>query len=311
MDRCISLLPEAFDYVQGVVDSPDLSLNISREMLQQDKQLKIISTNLEKKIKQELLRLLKNDRETYEKFYKSFGRRIKVCAMDNFGEKKEQLQDLLLFWSSAQGKLITLDEYVLAMKPEQKYIYYASGHSVEAIDKLPQTELLKDKGIDVFYFTDKADDLVADMFRNYKNKTFRSIIDGDLDLGDDKEFKAEAEKSKPTLEFIKSTLGEKVDEVIASSKLKNHPVCLSSGKGISFEMEKYFRAMQPNMPVKAKRILEINIEHDAYKALEKAIVSDVTKAQKYCEILFNQACLIAGLSVADPSSYTDLLCSLW
>lgn len=340
MEHCMAIVPECYDFVRGIVDSPDLSLNISRETLQHDKQLRVIAGNIEKKIKAELIRMLTETREDYEKFFMNFGRRIKVCAMDNYGEKKEQLQELLMFFSSMTGKLITLSEYVTHMKPGQKYIYYASGHSFDAIDRLPQTEILKDNDIEILYFTDKADELVADMFGSYKEHLFRSCIDGDIDMEDilgtdgtqagssssgtsgggsgaagtsscvgsatdaDKDYDC-------VFDFVKEALGCKVDEVKASTKLKSHPVCLSSGKGISFEMEKYFRAMQPNMPMKAKRILELNTSHPAFSALADAVIHDQPKARKYAEVLFNQACLIAGLPIPDPSGYTDIVCSLF
>jgi len=310
MDKCADLLPEEFNYVRGVVESPDLSLNISRELLQHDRQLKIISANLAKKIRAELERMLKDEREEYEKFYRSFGRQLKICAMDNYGAKKDQLQDLLLFYSSNQKKLVTLNEYVERMKPEQKYIYFVPGDSVDAIDRMPQTELLKDHDMEILYFTDRADEFIADMFRNYKDKPFRSAVDGDLDLpGEEK--KDETEAYKEGFAFIKEALGDKVTEVKASTRLKTHPVCLSSGEGITFEMEKYFAAVQPELGMKAKRILEINVDHPAFVTFETTRIIDPERAKKYAQVLYNQALLIAGLPIDDPSGYTDLLCSLW
>ena len=309
MDKCADLLPECFNFVRGVVDSPDLSLNISRELLQHDRQLKVISNNLEKKIRSELERMLKDDREGYEKFYRSFGRQLKLSALNNYGAMKEKLQDLLLFYSSTQKKLVTLGEYVSRMPEEQKYIYYASGDSVEAVDHLPQTELLKDRSMEILYFTDKTDEFIPDIFRTYGDKAFRSAVDGDLELEDEKQ--PETADHQETLDFLKETLGSRVDQVKASGKLKSHPVCLTSGEGMTFEMEKYFAAVQPDLALKAKRILEVNVEHPAFAALESARITDPDRAKKYAEILLNQAMLIAGLPLENPSDYTDLVCSLW
>ena len=309
MDSCADLLPDYFNFVRGVVESPDLSLNISRELLQHDRQLKIISANLEKKIKAELERMLKDDRENYEKFYRSFGRQLKLCALDNYGAKKEQLQDLLLFYSSTEKKPVTLAEYVSRMQPDQKFIYFASGDTVDAIDHMPQTELLKDHNMEILYFTDKTDEFIPDIFRTYGDKAFRSAVDGDLELGDEKQ--PETADHQETLDFLKETLGSRVDQVKASGKLKSHPVCLTSGEGMTFEMEKYFAAVQPDLALKAKRILEVNVEHPAFAALESARITDPDRAKKYAEILLNQAMLIAGLPLENPSDYTDLVCSLW
>jgi len=310
MDRCEDLLPDYFNFVRGVVDSPDLSLNISREMLQHDRQLKLIRDHLEKKVRGELERMLRDDREGYEKFYTNFGRQLKLCALDNYGAKKDQLKDLLLFYSSKQKKLITLSEYVSAMPEQQKYIYYASGASVEGIDRLPQTEVLKDRDFDILYFTDKMDEFVSETFRSYNDKEFRSAIDGDLGLGDEKK-PEQYESLKVTFDFIKEALGDRVDEVKASNKLKTHPVCLSSGEGVTFEMEKYFAAVQPEMKIKAKRILEVNVDHKAFLSIDVNRITNPELAKKYCEILYNQALLIAGLPIDDPSSYTDMLCTLF
>ena len=311
MEKCKELLPEYFNFVKGVVDSPDLSLNISREMLQHDRQLRLISTNLEKKIRSKLEEMRDSKREEYEKFYKSFGRQLKLCALDDYGKYKDQLQDLLMFYSSTEEKLVTLAEYVDRMQEDQEYIYYASGDSLEAVDKMPQTEILKDKGIEILYFTDNTDEFIPDMFRNYKEKKFMSVIDGDYDLGD-KSKDEEADKVfKDTFEFVKETLGEQVDVVKATTKLKTHPVCLSSGEGITFEMEKYFTAVNPELGMKAKRILELNVDHPAFLALDRARVDDPERAKKMCEVLLNQALLIAGLPIQDPSGYTDTVTSLF
>lgn len=296
MDSCADLLPDYFNFVRGVVESPDLSLNISRELLQHDRQLKIISANLEKKIKAELERMLRDDREKYETFYRSFGRQLKLCALDNYGARKEQLQDLLLFYSSTEKKPVTLAEYVSRMQPEQKFIYFASGDTVDAIDHMPQTELLKDHNMEILYFTDKADEFLPDMLQKYQDKPFRSAIDGDLELGDEQK-PDETDSHQESFAFLKEALGDKVDQVKASTRLKTHPVCLSSGQGITFEMEKYFTAVQPELGMKAKRILEINVDHPAFAAFETARITDPDQAKKYAQILYNQACLIAGLPI--------------
>ena len=310
MDKCADLLPDYLSFVRGVVDSPDLSLNISRELLQHDRQLKIISANLEKKLRAELERMLRDDREGYEKFWKNFGRQLKVCALNNYGAQKDKLQDLLLFYSSTEKKLVTLGEYVSRMPESQKYIYFAAGESIEAIDHMPQTEVLKDSSTEILYFTDKTDEFIADMFRTYQEKEFRSALDDEPETtGEEK--KEPDEAAQPALDFIRETLGAKVDGVKASTRLKTHPVCLTCGEGLTFEMEKYFTAVQPDFGLKAKRILEVNTNHPAFAALESARETDPEKAKKYAEILYQQACLIAGLPIENPSDYTDLLCSLW
>ena len=310
MDKCADLLPDYLSFVRGVVDSPDLSLNISRELLQHDRQLKIISANLEKKLRAELERMLRDDREGYEKFWKNFGRQLKVCALNNYGAQKDKLQDLLLFYSSTEKKLVTLGEYVSRMPESQKYIYFAAGESIEAIDHMPQTEVLKDSSTEILYFTDKTDEFIADMFRTYQEKEFRSALDDEPETtGEEK--KEPDEAAQPALDFIRETLGAKVDGVKASTRLKTHPVCLTCGEGLTFEMEKYFTAVQPDLGLKAKRILEVNTNHPAFAALESARETDPEKAKKYAEILYQQACLIAGLPTENPSDYTDLLCSLW
>ncbi|MBE6027675.1 MAG: molecular chaperone HtpG [Clostridiales bacterium] len=311
MDQCKELLPEYFNFVRGVVDSPDLSLNISREMLQHDRQLRLISQNLEKKIRSKLEEMRDKDREEYEKFYKSFGRQLKLCALDDYGKYKEQLQDFLMFWSSTEEKPVTLAEYVERMKDDQEYIYYATGDSLEAVDKMPQTEILKERGIEILYFIESTDGFIPDMFRNYKEKKFMSVIDGDFDLGDGKDEETMNKTFKDTFDFVKETLGDRVDVVKATTKLRTHPVCLSSGEGITFEMEKYFTAVNPELGMKAKRILELNVDHDAFLALDRARIDDPERAKKMCEVLLNQALLIAGLPIQDPSAYTDIICSLF
>ncbi len=310
MDKCPDLIGEHFGFVRGVVDSPDLSLNISRELLQHDRQLKLIANNIEKKVKGELERLLKEDRAGYEAFFQNFGRQLKVGCLNNYGAKRELLEDLLLFYSSTEKKMVTLSEYVSRMPESQKYIYYASGENVAAMDNLPQTELLRERNLEILYLTDQPDQLLVEILHQYKEKEFRSAVDGDLDLEDMPEEKPE-EAYQAAFDFLKEKLGDQVDQVRASRKLKTHPVCLTAGEGVSFEMERYFTAAQPEMGLKAKRILEVNVDHPAFAALEAARESDPERAGKYAQVLLNQAKLIAGLPIDDPSGYTDLLCSLW
>ena len=310
MDKCAALLPEHFRFVRGVVDSPDLSLNISRELLQHDRQLKIIATNLEKKIKSELVKMLKDDRESYETFWKNFGRQLKYGVTANYGANKDLLQDLLLFYSSTEKKPVTLDEYVSRMKEDQKYIYYASGETLDKIDKLPQTEVLKEKGIEILYFSEDIDEFCAQILRSKGDKELRSVLDQEIEEGAEKKAEEASDAHKAAFDFIKEALGKDVVDVKASSRLKSHPVCLTAGEGLSFEMEKYFHAVQPDSPIKADRILELNVDHPAFTALETAVTEDPEKAKKYATLLYNQALLIAGLPLEDPSAYTDLVCEL-
>ena len=310
MDHCADLLPDHFRFVRGVVDSPDLSLNISREMLQHDRQLKVIATNLEKKIKGELLKLMREDREGYEKFWKNFGRQVKYGLAGNYGAHKDLLSDLVLFYSSTEKKPVSLEEYVDRMKEDQKYVYYAAGETLEKVDKLPQTELLKDKGIEILYFTEDIDEFAVNVLYTYKEKEFRSVLDQEIEEGDAKKAEEAADAHKATFDFVKETLGTAVKDVTASARLKSHPVCLTAGEGLSFEMEKYFQTLQPDSDIKADRILELNVEHAAFAALEAAVTADPEKAKKYATLLYNQALLIAGLPLEDPSAYTDLVCEL-
>ena len=310
MDKCADLLPEHFRFVRGVVDSPDLSLNISRELLQHDRQLKVIAANLEKKIKAELTKMLREDREAYETFFKNFGRQLKYGVVADYGMHKDKLQDLLLFYSSTEKKPVTLEEYVGRMKEDQKYIFYAAGETAEKVDRLPQTELLKDQGIEILYFTEEADEFCAQVIHDYQDKEFRSVLDQEIEEGA-KEKAAEAQDAhKAAFDFVKETLGESVLEVRASTRLKSHPVCLTAGEGLSFEMEKYFKAVQPDSAIRADRILELNVDHPAFQALEAAVSTDPEKAGKYAQLLYAQALLIAGLPLEDPSNYTDLVCEL-
>ena len=309
MDHCDALLPDYLRFVRGVVDSPDLSLNISRELLQHDRQLKVIGNSLEKKLRADLEKLLRDDREGYEKFYENFGRAIGfgIAGPDGLS-RKEALQDLLLFYSSTEKKLVTLREYVDRMPESQKYIYYAAGENVSAIDHLPQTELLKDKNYEILYLTGETDEFVLQMLGKYADKEFRSIVDGELDLGDEEE---KVLDEKPELmQFVKETLGDKIKEARASRRLKTHPVCMTAGEGLSFEMEKYFKNFQMPTPVKADRILELNTDHPVVQAMEAAMTSDRAKAELYAKILYDQALLIAGLPLEDPSEYTDLVAEL-
>ena len=296
MDKCADLLPEHFRFVRGVVDSPDLSLNISRELLQHDRQLKVIASNLEKKIKSELAKLLTEDRAAYETFWKNFGRQLKYGVVSEYGAHKDLLSDLLLFYSSTEKKPVTLQEYVSRMQEGQKYLYFAAGETLDKIDKLPQTELLKEKGTEILYFTEEVDEFCAQTLHTYQEKEFRSVLDQELEEGDAKRAEEAADAHKAAFDFVKETLGDAVKEVKASARLKSHPVCLTAGEGLSFEMEKYFQAVQP--------------EHPAFQALEAAVKDDPEKARKYASLLYSQALLIAGLPLADPSGYTDLVCEL-
>ena len=311
MDKCADLLPEHFRFVRGVVDSPDLSLNISRELLQHDRQLKVIAGNLEKKIKAELLRMQKDDREGYEKFFRNFGRQLKYGVASDYGAHSELLQDLLLFYSSTEKKPVTLSEYVSRMPEDQKDIYYAIGTDPQRVDKLPQIEELKEQGTEILYFTEEVDEFCAQVLRTYQEKPFRSAMSGAA--GEDAQEKAKeaADAHKDVFAFVKETLGDAVKEVRPSAQLKSHPVCLTAGEGISFGMEKYFETVQPDAGIKAERVLELNTEHPAFQALSDAVANDPEKAKAYAQVLYNQALLIAGLPLEDPSAYTDLLCSLW
>lgn len=309
MDNCEELLPEHFRFVKGIVDSADLSLNISREMLQHDRHLITIAQNIEKKIKNELTSMLANDRENYEKFFNAFGRQLKYGVASDYGMHKEELQDLLMYCSSTEKKLVTLSEYVDRMKEDQKFIYFAVGENISSIDNLPQTELLRSKGYEILYCTEEIDEFSLQTLMQYKDKKFCSATNDDLGIEND-ENKEEEKDSSAILTFVKETLGDKVSEVVASKKLVSHPVCLTAKGGISFEMEKYFNAVQPDSGMKAQRVLELNMNHSAVKAMESAVQTDIEKAKKYAELLYNQALLIAGLPIENPGEYADLVCSL-
>ena len=316
MDKCAQLVPEYFRFVRGVVDSPDLSLNISRELLQHDRQLKIIETNLEKKIKAELKKLMENDPEKYQSFWKSFGLQIKYGVVAQYGAKKDFLADIIEFYSAREKKFISLDAYVAAMPEGQKHIYYACGENVQLADGLPQTEPVKDKGYDILYLTENVDEFAVQVLASYKDKTFKSVNDDDLDLGDDQAEKKEADAAQTEnsglMEFIKESLDGRIAAAKISSKLKSHPVCLTTQGPISLDMERYFQSLPAGAggDVKAERVLELNAAHPVFEALRKAYESDRPKAEKYAKLLYNQALLIAGLPVEDATAFSDLVCSL-
>ncbi len=310
-DNCEELVPEHFRFVKGIVDTADLSLNISREMLQHDRHLLTIAQNIEKKIQRELTSMLTSDRENYEKFFKAFGRQLKYGVVADYGMHKDELQDLLLFYSSTEKKPVTLAEYVDRMKEEQKFIYFATGENAAAIDALPQTELLRSKGFEILYCTEDVDEFTLQSLMMYKEKRFCSATNDDLGIENDEKEKEEAKKnSTALLTFVKETLGDKVAEVVESKKLVSHPVCLTAKGGISFEMEKYFNSVQPDSGMKAQRVLELNLGHASVQKMESLIQTDIDKAKKYAEVLYCQALLIAGLPLENPSAYTDLVCSL-
>ncbi len=312
MNKCGDLLPDYFSFVKGMVDSEDLSLNISREMLQHDRQLKLIAKNIKNKIKGQLQSLLKEDREKYEAFFQSFGRQLKFGVYSDFGSNKETLQDLIMFYSSKEKKLVTLDEYVSRMPEDQKYIYYASGESVERIEKLPQTELVADKGYEILYFTDDIDEFAIRMLMNYKEKEFKSVSSGDLGIeeqADEKE-SSEQTENQELFEYMKSALGEKVKAVRVSKRLKSHPVCLTTEGDVSIEMEKVLQAMPNNQNVKADKVLEINVNHEVFASLKDAFANDKDKLSLFTGLLYNQALLIEGLPIEDPVEFTNDICKI-
>lgn len=311
MEKCADLLPDYFSFVQGLVDSADISLNISRELLQQDRQLKFISKKIKDKIKSELQLMLKNDRDNYEEFYKNFGRQLKYGVYSEYGMNKEVLQDLLLFYSSTEKKLVSLDEYISRMKEDQKFIYYATGETISKIEKLPQTEILKDKGFEILYFTDDIDEFAIKMLMKYKEKEFKSVSSGDLGFeADEKESKKETEENKDLFNFMKEALNGKVKEVRASNRLKSHPVCLANDGDLSIEMEKVLNSMPNNGNIKADKILEINTNHEVFKSVKKAFEEDKDKLKMLSNLLYSQALLIEGISIEDPVQYANDVCSL-
>lgn len=313
MDKCADLLPDHFSFVKGIVDSEDLSLNISREMLQHDRQLKIIARNLEKTIKNELTKLLKNNREKYEQFYKAFGLQLKFGVYNEFGINKDTLKDLLMFHSSKENKLVTLEEYVSRMPEAQKYIYYATGESITRIDNLPQTEIVKEKGYEILYLTENVDEFAIKMLMNYNKKQFKSVSAGDLDIDtpeEKEEIKAKNEANKDLFNFMKDKLGDKIKEVRLSQRLKSHPVCITSDGELSVEMEKILNAMPTDQKVKADKILEINPDHPILEKLKSLYESDKDKLAMYSDVLYNQALLIEGMSIEDPVDFSNKICEL-
>ena len=313
MEHCADLLPDYFRFVRGVVDTQDLDLNISREMLQHTRSLKLIATNLQKRIRSELLKLQQSDREKYEKFWSAFGLQLKYGVASDFGAEKDTLRDLLLFWSAREEKLVTLAEYVAAMGEDQKYIYYATGENRSRLAQLPQCQLVREKGYDILLLTDEVDEFVVQMLMNHQEKPFRSVTAEDLGLSSDEEKKQleeAAEKAKPTLDYVKAQLGDRVKEVRLGQNLQNHPVSLVPDGSLSFEMEKYFARVQPENAPKAGRILELNPNHPVFAALQVAMAQDPDKAAKYTQLLYDQALLMAELPLEDPTGYADLVCSL-
>jgi len=313
MDKCSDLLPDFFSFVKGMVDSEDLSLNISREMLQHDRQLTLIAKNIKNKIKSQLQSLLKDEREKYEQFFSAFGRQLKFGVYNEYGMNKDLLQDLLMFFSSKEKKLVTLDEYVARMPEDQKYIYYASGDSMERIDRLPQTEIVTDKGYEILYFTDDIDEFAIKMIMSYKEKEFRSVSSGDLGIEvdeNDKPTEAEENDNKELFEAMKGILTDKVTNVKASKRLKSHPVCLSSEGELTIEMEKILMGMANGQDAKADKVLEINVNHEVYQSLRDAYANDKDKLSLYTNLLYNQALLIEGLQVVDPVQFTNDICKI-
>ncbi|MNB94153.1 Chaperone protein HtpG [compost metagenome] len=313
MNKCADLLPDYFSFVKGMVDSEDLSLNISRELLQHDRQLTLIAKNIKNKIKSQLLSLLKDEREKYETFYQSFGRQLKFGVYNDYGMEKETLQDLLMFYSSKEKKQVTLAEYVERMPEDQKYIYYASGESVERIEKLPQTEIVLDKGYEILYFTDDIDEFAIKMIMSYKEKEFRNVSSGDLGIEEDaadKPSEEEQNENKDLFEAMQGILSGKVKAVKASKRLKSHPVCLSTEGELTIEMEKILKAMPNGQEVQADKVLEINVNHDVFKSLKAAADSDKEKLGLYTNLLYNQALLIEGLQVNDPVQFTNDICKI-
>lgn len=312
MNKCPDLLPDYFGFVKGIVDSEDLSLNISREMLQHDRQLKLIAKNIKTKIKNELENLIKNEREKYEEFYKSFGRQIKYAIYSEYGSNKEDLQNLLMFTSSKEKKLVTLKEYVERMPEDQKYIYYASGESIDRLEKLPQAEIVLDKGYELLYFTDDVDEFCIKMLTKYDEKEFKSISSSDLGIDTDTDSKEDekTEENKDLFEQMKEILKDKVKDVRASKRLKNHPVCLSNEGELSIEMEKILKSMPDGQDVKADKVLEINVNHEVFNSLKNALENDKEKLDLYTNLLYNQALLIEGLEVNDPVEFTNNICKI-
>lgn len=307
MEKSPDLIPDYFSFVKGMVDSDDLSLNISREMLQQDRQVQLIAKNIERKVKSELEDMLKKERENYIKFYETFGQQLKYGVYSDYGMNKDTLKDLIMFYSSTEKELVTLKEYRERMPEEQKYIYYAIGDSIDRIDNMPQAELVRDKGYEILYFTDDVDEFAIKMLINYDSKEFRSVTSSDLgiEVEADEAAEKEADESKDLFAKMTELLGNKVKEVKASSRLKSHPVAFSSDGEISIEMEKVLQQMPENPDVKAEKVLEVNINHDVYQALKEAFDSDEAKLELYTDLLYNQAMLIEGLPLEDPVAFSN------
>ena len=313
MDNCEDLLPEHFRFVRGIVDSQDLSLNISREMLQHNRQLTIIARNLEKKIKSELKAMLEGDREKYETFYAAFGRQLKYGTVSDYGAYKDATQDLLLFYSHKQGKLISLKEYAQAMPEGQEKIYFVPGENKERLAKLPQVQTLASKGYDVLLFTEDVDEFIPQTLMTYQEKSFCNASSEDLGLQTEEEkqqIDAKSQELKGMLTFVQETLGEQVKEVRLSADLGSHPVCMVPDAGMSFEMEKYMKRVNPEFAFPVGRILELNAEHQAVQAMHKAMTEDPVKARDYAQLLYYQAVLMAQLPLEDPAAYTELVCKL-
>jgi len=316
MEHCADLLPEHFRFVRGVVDSQDFSLNISREMLQHGRQLKVIATNVEKKVKAELKKLMEDEPEKYEVFYKSFGIQLKYGIVGGFGANRDMLSDLIMLYSSKAEKLIPLAEYIKNMPEEQKYIYYAGGESIALLDKLPQAEQVREKGYEIFYLTEEIDEFVVRTLGKFEEKEFRSVNDDDLGIEEDddkKEAERQETENKDLLEFVKEALDGKVEAVRFSSKLKSHPVSLAAQGEISLEMEKYFKSMQGRQQegfmgdMRAQRVLELNAGHRSFSILKDAFENDKEKAAKYAKLLYGQSLLTAGVPLDDPSEFSDLI----
>ncbi len=310
MEKCADLLPDHFSFVRGLVDSQDLSLNISREMLQHDRQLKLIRSSLEKKIRTELSAWLKNEREEYEKFFKNFGLQLKVGAYQGFGAEAENLKDLLLFHSAKEGKLVTLEEYRKAMPEEQKYIYYAAGDSTERLVKLPQAERVRDKGFDILLLTDDVDEFTLGILRQYDEKEFRNISGDDLGLETEtekEEIEKQNEENKDLFAFMKESLDGKVSGVKASGRLKSHPVIITAEGGLSLEMEKVLNSMPTDQKVESTKILEVNVSHPLFDKLQNLYNNDKELLKTYSDILYNQALLIEGLPVQDPVAFSNAI----
>lgn len=310
MNKCPDLLPDYFSFVKGVVDSEDLSLNISREMLQHDRQLKLMAKKIEEKIKDELLGLLNNQREVYEEFFDSFGKQIKFGVYNDFGINKEKLQDLMLFYSSTEKNLVTLKEYLSRMKEDQKYIYYATGESVDRIDRLPQTEVVKDKEYEILYLTDEVDEFALKVMHQYEEKEFKSISSGDLGFEEEKVDEEDIKEGKDIFASMMDILGDKVKEVRFSKRLKNHPVCLSSDGEVSIEMEKILKTMPNSGDIRAEKILEINANHPIFEKLKSVHTLDKEKFELYTSILYDQARLIEGLDIDDPIEFANKISKL-